>query len=976
MERARADGNSSRRGPYNSLKIFQRYVSFSREEMLLLLDLFVLLHRHLVDRRPPPNSLLSMESESSVETLSYHHHCILTNTAVGPHIMCSDNMALLRTGQSSEDLDSRTLASVIEHIRRLESEIIARHDEIQQPQPQALSLDARLQHEQDLAMQDLENHKSMFAPVRRLPNDVLLRIFQLSIATKFSSRCSLDVTAVSWLLGYICHHWRDLSRSSPSLWTGMSLMSECPSDRSPGKHRLLQNLLSLSRSSPLSINVEMVHPYDAKAPHHCAGDDRDIILEDIVLHSQRWSHINFTICGPVSALQDFSSHLPLLRTLYLMTHDHNLAHAHILRMFSSAPLLQDLAFSGNIVQWRELSRAVPLSQLTKLVITIKEPENANPDFYACVKEARALNNLYFHVSRQEEHVAQSSLSFDAQLFPTFVHKNIRTLTLSGEIPSTLDRCFMPNLEQLFLYKEYSSILNGPEVDPADLRTLFHFVWCSECHLQSFSYLRPVALSVFKGVWTQYSLSLTEFTITVTSATRADAVRELTLEEGELGILPKLQHLRLRTPEGVCIFQDDSLLKMASSRCTQYLGSFTLMIETEMGDGDVLTKDVITQMKRLREMKAITDFIPPEIIDAVIDCLRDDKDALLACSFVCRIFRPRTRVHLFHTLELKFNGTLNIDPDDPSFKRVIEYIKEIKLQGVVSPLRIPSCSRFLPSLPNLASLSLSFIFFRDPWHLHVLISHLPCLTDLDLKNVFFDNQSLSEEPSESEPLDFPTIKRISLYGTSFNGSVVESLFRWEVLRTIYVDSLHELRIDYPPAEYLSSICTFVRATSGSLKSFDIRFRYGAYTPGLWSSWPTQPDRLPLTMTTLRVEMKCDLYCDWHIRVMRWLVHSLSPGAAEAVRLETMMLTVIPPYHHEGEYATLEDEDWAAQWCSLDQALARPELSAFRGLKVAFKPYRKNFSPQRGPYSREWVKEKLSLLEKKGMLEVDIIGSCTL
>ncbi|KAK0224896.1 hypothetical protein EDD85DRAFT_230051 [Armillaria nabsnona] len=50
-------------------------------------------------------------------------------------------------------------------------------------------------------------------------------------------------------------------------------------------------------------------------------------------------------------------------------------------------------------------------------------------------------------------------------------------------------------------------------------------------------------------------------------------------------------------------------------------------------------------------KPITDFIPPEIIDAVIDCLQDDKDALLACSFVCRLFRPRTRVHLFHTLDL-------------------------------------------------------------------------------------------------------------------------------------------------------------------------------------------------------------------------------------------------------------------------------------------------------------------------------------
>ncbi len=113
-------------------------------------------------------------------------------------------------------------------------------------------------------------------------------------------------------------------------------------------------------------------------------------------------------------------------------------------------------------------------------------------------------------------------------------------------------------------------------------------------------------------------------------------------------------------------------------------------------------------------------------------------------------------------------------------------------------------------------------------------------------------------------------------------------------------------------------------------------------------------------------------------MRWLVHSLSPGVGEPVGLETLRLTVIPPYHHEGEPAILEDEDWSMQWYSLDQALARPELSTFRRLKVTFQPYRKAFSPRslRGPYSREWIKEKLSLLEKKGMLEVDIIGSCTL
>ncbi|KAK0443368.1 uncharacterized protein EV420DRAFT_1027954 [Desarmillaria tabescens] len=135
-------------------------------------------------------------------------------------------------------------------------------------------------------------------------------------------------------------------------------------------------------------------------------------------------------------------------------------------------------------------------------------------------------------------------------------------------------------------------------------------------------------------------------------------------------------------------------------------------------------------------KPITDYIPPEIVDAIIDCLQNDKASLLACSFVCRLFRPRTRVNLFHTLELKLDGTRDIDPDDPSFKDIIEYIREIKLQGVGVPLQLPSISsNSLTTLPNLSSLSLSFVVFQDPWHLHALISHLPGLTGLDLKNVF-------------------------------------------------------------------------------------------------------------------------------------------------------------------------------------------------------------------------------------------------
>ncbi len=275
--------------------------------------------------------------------------------------MCSDIMMPLRTGQSSEDLYSATLASVIEHISLLESEIVA-HDEQLQSQA-STTLNASLRRECDLAVQDLKNHKSIFAPVRRLPNDVLLRIFQMSI----DEMVEPDVKTTPWLLGYICHHWRALSRS---LWTNISLMSR-RSGLSSSQRNLRKHLLSLSEDLPLRIYIIIhIHHRRTGIPGQvCSGDDRDIIWEDIALHSHRWSHITLFILGrSLSAFQNFSRNLPLLRSLSLLAPD--LTNPHIGRLFSSAPLLQDLTFDGTIVLWRELSRAMPLSQLVKISVKV------------------------------------------------------------------------------------------------------------------------------------------------------------------------------------------------------------------------------------------------------------------------------------------------------------------------------------------------------------------------------------------------------------------------------------------------------------------------------------------------------------------------------------------------------------------------------------------------------------------------------
>ncbi|KAK0445997.1 uncharacterized protein EV420DRAFT_1767895 [Desarmillaria tabescens] len=76
----------------------------------------------------------------------------------------------------------------------------------------------------------LENRKSIYAPIRRLPRDALIEIFHFvrdlwwpkakedcTLASKFHGD-SLDVSGPLWVLGRVCGLWRNTLHSSPVSW--------------------------------------------------------------------------------------------------------------------------------------------------------------------------------------------------------------------------------------------------------------------------------------------------------------------------------------------------------------------------------------------------------------------------------------------------------------------------------------------------------------------------------------------------------------------------------------------------------------------------------------------------------------------------------------------------------------------------------------------------------------------------------------
>ncbi|KAK0434420.1 hypothetical protein EV421DRAFT_1335392 [Armillaria borealis] len=148
-------------------------------------------------------------------------------------------------------------------------------------------------------------------------------------------------------------------------------------------------------------------------------------------------------------------------------------------------------------------------------------------------------------------------------------------------------------------------------------------------------------------------------------------------------------------------------------------------------------------------------VPPELIDEIIDYLWDDKDALVACSFVCQLFCTRTRVHLFHSIELQH------PPDDgSSSQNILPYIKKITIRR--NSDNIPSVTPFLSSLPNLTALHLDMIDFFNPWSLHHLVCQLRGLTSIDLSHIQFHGTILREPTIMNLDEPSPRINKISMW----------------------------------------------------------------------------------------------------------------------------------------------------------------------------------------------------------------------
>ncbi|KAK0482350.1 hypothetical protein IW261DRAFT_1467362 [Armillaria novae-zelandiae] len=99
-------------------------------------------------------------------------------------------------------------------------------------------------------LKSLENRKSIYAPIRRIPRDILLEIFH-SVCDIWR-KDSLNLYGPLWVLGRVCRVWRDTLHTSPASWSRNVLIESPFSNHAP---QILRTYLKRTGDHPLSIQI-------------------------------------------------------------------------------------------------------------------------------------------------------------------------------------------------------------------------------------------------------------------------------------------------------------------------------------------------------------------------------------------------------------------------------------------------------------------------------------------------------------------------------------------------------------------------------------------------------------------------------------------------------------------------------------------------------------------------------------------------
>ncbi|KAJ7025508.1 hypothetical protein C8F04DRAFT_1128229 [Mycena alexandri] len=177
----------------------------------------------------------------------------------------------------------------------------------------------KMQTEARAVLQDYSDRcASVFAPVRRLPPEILKEIFALCAPAppkffeghpSFAAEIKPGRIAQAHLLclSQVCSNWHTTAMKTPSLWATIEVdlpLAHVAAATLLNLMHVLSRSLERSAGCPLAIHVRAKHP----SP----------LLTVLARHSERWRTVDLFVCHrSLAALSGVKGHVPLLERLQL-----------------------------------------------------------------------------------------------------------------------------------------------------------------------------------------------------------------------------------------------------------------------------------------------------------------------------------------------------------------------------------------------------------------------------------------------------------------------------------------------------------------------------------------------------------------------------------------------------------------------------------------------------------------------------------
>ncbi|KAF9254438.1 hypothetical protein L218DRAFT_493840 [Marasmius fiardii PR-910] len=208
-------------------------------------------------------------------------------------------------------------------------------------------------------------YRSLLSPIHSMPSEILTTVFAFYFDENVLSREQLPAAIQ---LSMVCGRWRDIVRSTPSLWSSISIDFVAWTKDFHVLNQLTECFMEQSKQSPLKLSIHFPEA-SFDDPESDVAQARPA-LNILVQHCSRWESVNllmFPAFHYFNILAPIRGHLPSLKYLSLFDPDTGGWVEDLITIFDSCPLLRRLAIRDPLGPLEKLP--LPWAQLIVLALT-------------------------------------------------------------------------------------------------------------------------------------------------------------------------------------------------------------------------------------------------------------------------------------------------------------------------------------------------------------------------------------------------------------------------------------------------------------------------------------------------------------------------------------------------------------------------------------------------------------------------------